>query len=142
MVILSARACLDRHQDGQWGTAANFARLHVMHEMSLAESVLQLAEDAARQQNFRVVTAIWLEIGQLAGVEMEALRFCFDAVARGTLAEGARLEIVATPGSGWCARCAASVPMQEIYAACPYCGQHPLRVTGGTEMRVRELEVA
>lgn len=113
-----------------------------MHEMSLAEGVLQLIEDAAQQQSFARVTAVWLEIGQLAGVEAEAMAFCFDAVTRGSVAEGARLEIVATPGSGWCMQCAETVPLAEVFGACPKCGRHQVRVTGGTEMRVKELEVA
>lgn len=112
-----------------------------MHEMSLAEGVLQLIEDAARREGFGRVTAVWLEIGELAGVEVEAMEFCFDAVVRGSVADGARLEIVTTPGSGWCMRCAADVPMHEKFAACPQCGEYGLRITGGTEMRVRELEV-
>lgn len=112
-----------------------------MHEMSLAEGVLQLIEDAARREQFSRVTAVWLEIGQLAGVEIEAMRFCFDAVMRDSIADGARLEIVAVPGSGWCMRCAENVPMGDALAACPQCGAVPLRVTGGTAMRVRELEV-
>ena len=64
-----------------------------MHEMSLAEGVLQLVEDGARANAATGVTAVWLEIGALAQVEVEALRFCFDAVTRGTVADGARLEI-------------------------------------------------
>lgn len=113
-----------------------------MHEMSLAEGVLQLIEDAAREQSFVRVAAVWLEIGQLAGVEPEAMRFCFDAVTRGSIAEGARLEIVATPGEGWCMQCSETVPLAERYGACPKCGRHQVQVTGGTEMRVRELEVS
>jgi hydrogenase nickel incorporation protein HypA/HybF len=112
-----------------------------MHEMSLAESVLQLIEDAARTQKFSRVATVWLEIGQLANVEVEAMRFCFDAVTRGSLAQGARLEILATPGSGWCLPCSASVALSETYAACPQCGAYQVQVTGGTQMRVKELEV-
>lgn len=112
-----------------------------MHEMSLAEGVLQLIEDAARREGFGRVTAVWLEIGELAGVEIEAMKFCFDVVVKDSIAADARLEIVTLPGSGWCAHCAAEVPMHEPLAACPQCGGMPLRVTGGTEMRVRELEV-
>lgn len=112
-----------------------------MHEMSLAEGVLQLIEDAAKRESFAQVKTIWLEIGQLSSVEPEALAFCFDAVTRGSIAEGARLEFIAVPGSGWCMACAAAVPMEELYAACPRCGGYQLQVSGGTEMRVKELEV-
>ena len=113
-----------------------------MHEMSLAEGVLQVIEDAARAQDFSRVTAVWLEIGALSGVEVEAMKFCFDAVVRDSIAECARLEIIATPGSGWCMQCSKSVPMTEVFGECPDCGSHQMQVTGGTEMRVKELEVA
>ena len=113
-----------------------------MHEMSLAEGVLQLIEDAAREQEFSKVTTVWVEIGQLSGVEVEAMKFCFDAVTRDSVANGARLEIIALPGTGWCMECAVSVPMAEVFGECPKCGGHQMQVTGGTEMRVKELEVA
>jgi hydrogenase nickel incorporation protein HypA/HybF len=113
-----------------------------MHEMSLAEGVLQLIEDSARQQEFSKVNAVWLEIGQLSGVEVEAMKFCFDAVTRGSVAQGARLEIIALPGTGWCMACAKTVAMAEVFGECPDCGGYQLQVTGGTEMRVKELEVS
>lgn len=112
-----------------------------MHEMSLAEGVLQLIEDARRRQPFARVRAVQLEIGALAGVEPEAMRFCFDAVTRGTVAEGARLEIRAAPGQGSCMGCGGTVEMQELYGDCPRCGSAQVQVTGGTELRVSELEV-
>src|SRR5512135_3124638 len=112
-----------------------------MHEMSLAESVLQIIEDSARVQNFSRVRTVTLEIGQLAAVEPEAMRFCFDAVTRGSLAEGAKLEIVETPGQGWCMECEKAVPLQEQLALCPECGGARVQVTSGNEMRVKELEV-
>ncbi|OIP14592.1 MAG: hydrogenase maturation nickel metallochaperone HypA [Comamonadaceae bacterium CG_4_9_14_3_um_filter_60_33] len=112
-----------------------------MHEMSLAEGVLQLIEDAARKDAFTKVTTVWLEIGQLSGVEPQAMTFCFDAVTRDSVAEGAKLEIIATPGQGWCMACAKTVPMTEVFGECPDCGGYQLQVTGGTEMRVKELEV-
>lgn len=112
-----------------------------MHELSLAESILETIEDAARRDGFARVSTVWLEIGQLSCVEPEALAFCFDAVTRDSIAAGARLEIIATPGSGWCERCAVTVPMDTIIAACPQCGAYHLKIMNGTEMRVKELEV-
>ena len=109
--------------------------------MSLAEGVLQLIEDAAREQQFEKVTAVWLEIGRLSGVEVEAMSFCFDVVTRDSIADGARLEVIPLPGAGWCMKCAMTVPMAEVFGECPQCGGHQLQVTGGTEMRVKELEV-
>jgi hydrogenase nickel incorporation protein HypA/HybF len=112
-----------------------------MHEMSLAEGVLQLIEDARARQAFTRVLAVHLEVGALAGVEPEALRFCFDAVTRGSVAEGARLEIASAAGSGSCMGCGETVPMAELYGDCPRCGSAQVQVTGGTGLRVSELEV-
>jgi len=42
---------------------------------------------------------------------------------------------------GWCMGCATTVPMREVFGECPHCGGHQMQVTGGTEMRLKELEV-
>lgn len=112
-----------------------------MHEMSLAEGVLQLVEETARREQACRVSRVILEIGRLAAVESEALRFCFDVVTRGGIAEGAALEIIDVPGSGWCLPCGETVPIEERFGACPKCGSHQVQPTGGTEMRVREIEI-
>ncbi len=112
-----------------------------MHEMSLAEEILQIIEDAARHQGFARVREIRLEIGQLAGVEVDALRFCLDSVLHGSLAEGARVEVEHTPGAGWCMLCGMTVPISALFDPCPRCGSHQVQPTGGTEMRVKDLLV-
>lgn len=110
-----------------------------MHEMSIAESVLGIVEETARREGFSRVKEVRLEIGQLAAVEPEALRFCFDAVVRGSVAEGARLAIDEEPGAAWCFGCSATVPLQARGDLCPRCGGAQLQVNGGTEMRVKDL---
>ncbi len=112
-----------------------------MHEMSLMEGVAQIIDEAAQANGFRRVRKVTLEIGQLALVDPEAMRFCFAAVMEDSLAEGAVLEIVDVPGSGWCTPCAASVPMSDIIAACPNCGGYQVQATGGLEMKLSSLEV-
>jgi hydrogenase nickel incorporation protein HypA/HybF len=111
-----------------------------MHEVALAENVLQIIENAARREGLRRIRAVWLEIGQLSSVEPEAMRFCFDAVVRGSIATDARLEIVVTAGGAWCMECAVQVALAELGTACPHCGGYRLRVNEGTDMRVKELE--
>jgi len=112
-----------------------------MHEMSLCESVLGILEDNARRQGFQRVKVVWLEIGALSGVEPDAMRFCFDAVVRNTLADQARLEIIEIPGEAWCMQCSKTVQVAQRFDACPECGSYQLQVTGGEEMKIKELEV-
>jgi hydrogenase nickel incorporation protein HypA/HybF len=106
-----------------------------MHEMSLCESIVGVLEEQASAQDYRRVKKVWLEVGELAGVEIEALRFGFEVVTRGTLAEGARLEIVE------CLPCARTVPAHRRFDPCPLCSGYQLQVTGGEELRIKELEV-
>ena len=113
----------------------------IMHEMSLAESVLQIIEDAAREHGYARVKAVWLEIGQLACVEHDSLRFCFDVVMRDSIAHEARLEIIEKVGQGRCKKCLVEMSMAELYEACPVCGSFEMQITGGDQMRVQELEV-
>ena len=109
--------------------------------MSLCEGILRILEEHARSQGFGRVRTVWLEIGALSGVEPEAMRFCFDAVMRDTLADRARLEIIERPGEAWCMQCADKVTVVQRFDACPVCGGLQLQVVGGDEMRIKELEV-
>lgn len=112
-----------------------------MHEMAICESIRATLEEQARLKDFSSVEMVRLEIGPLSGVEIEALRFGFDVVMRGSLAEAARLEIVETEARAWCMQCAETVGIKARYDACPFCGSHQLQVIAGEEMRIKELEV-
>ena len=112
-----------------------------MHEMALAESVIQIVEQTARANAAAAVRAVWLEIGRLSHVEPEALHFAFDVVKRNGPADCARLEIVATDGAAWCMKCSEAVTLARLGDACPRCGSYQLQVTAGDEMRVREIEI-
>ena len=112
-----------------------------MHEMSLTEGLVQLIEGESAKQGFSKVSIVRLKIGAFSHVEPEAMRFCFDAVAKNTIVEGARLEIDMVPGQAWCLDCGQAAEVKERFGACPHCGGSRLQVTGGDEMRLDELEV-
>ena len=112
-----------------------------MHEMSLAQGILEILEDAARREHAARVSSVWLELGALSAVDPQAIAFCFDAVTRGTVADGARLNIEIIPGRALCLQCGASVVIERLDDACPLCGQYQVQVADGAQMRVRELEV-
>jgi hydrogenase nickel incorporation protein HypA/HybF len=112
-----------------------------MHEMVLAEGILQIVEDAAAKQGFARVKEVRLEIGALSGVEPEALTFCLDVVFRESVAADARVELERLPGRGFCLECGQNVEIAALYDACPNCGGFQVQATGGTEMRVKDLLV-
>ncbi len=112
-----------------------------MHEMSLCEGVLQVLQENANSQGYAAVKCVWLEIGDLSGVEIEAMKFSFDVVTRGSLAENSRLEIINIPGEAWCMHCAKTVHVNQRFGQCPDCKSYQLQVTGGEELKIKELEV-
>ena len=112
-----------------------------LHEMSLCEGVLRILQEQARVQDYSRVLRVTLEIGELSCAVPESMELCFEAVTRGTLAEGATLEIVRTPGEAWCQDCQTAVPMKERISPCPHCGGFRMKVRSGDSMRVQQLEV-
>jgi hydrogenase nickel incorporation protein HypA/HybF len=112
-----------------------------MHEMSLCEGILRVIEEQAAEQHYSTVNAVWLEVGALAGVEIEALRFGFDVVMKDSIAKDARLEIIAMPGQAWCMPCMKNVEIKQRFDSCPECGGYQLQVNGGEELRIKEMEV-
>ena len=112
-----------------------------MHEMSLCMALVELIGARAQSDGFTRVRRVVLEIGALSHVEPEAMAFGFEVSTRGSVAEGAQLEIVTPPGEAWCADCDANCRIERRGDGCPTCAGHKLVVTGGEELRLRELEV-
>lgn len=112
-----------------------------MHEMALCENVIRILGREAQVHHFRRVKTVRLQIGARACVAPEAMDFCFKAVSKGTLAEGARLELIREPGAAWCMNCGETVTVAERYDPCPQCGSYELQLTGGDGLLVKDLEV-
>lgn len=112
-----------------------------MHELSLSQGMVAIIEGEAAIHDFSRVFRVRLEVGALSCLEPEALGFCFDTVTRGTLAEGATLEILTVPGRAWCQDCDVAVPISQLGAPCPRCGRYRLRIQAGDEIRIKDLEV-
>ncbi|HFE38638.1 MAG TPA: hydrogenase maturation nickel metallochaperone HypA [Gammaproteobacteria bacterium] len=112
-----------------------------MHEMSICESLISIIEEQAKQQDFSQVKVVRLEIGPLAGVEIEALRFSYDVVTRGSIAEKSKLEVITLPLNAWCMPCGETVIVQQRFDACPKCASHQVQITGGDELRIKDMEV-
>jgi hydrogenase nickel incorporation protein HypA/HybF len=112
-----------------------------MHEMSLCQGLFELMEGQQRKDGFQRVRHVVLEVGVLGHVEPEALRFAFESLAPGSLADGATLELIDVPARAWCMACSRSVDMERRGDPCPHCGGYQLIVEQGEELRLKELEV-
>lgn len=70
-----------------------------MHEVSLCESILKIIEKQAEKEGFKRVERVTLTVGERSGASTESMAFCFPFVAKGTIADGAKLDFVSTKGS-------------------------------------------
>ena len=108
-----------------------------MHELAIAESIVDAVCGAAAGRRVHRVT---VKVGALTAVVPDAMRFCFELAVEGTVADGARLEIVALPGAADCRTCGATVTLETPILLCP-CGSADLAVTAGRELRIVSMEV-
>lgn len=113
-----------------------------MHELGIAESALELALNHAKSAGATRVERIVLRVGALAGVDIDALQFAFEAILPGSPAEGANLRIETVPAVAFCPACQADfTPDNEFFLACPRCGQPSTDLKQGRELDLVRLEL-
>jgi hydrogenase nickel incorporation protein HypA/HybF len=112
-----------------------------MHEMGIANSVLDAVRSEARRFLSAHICKVGLRIGALAGVAPDSLSFCFEALVRGTEFEPLILEIEYCPRTHQCTSCGCSFLAPSEGAACPNCGSADSRFAGGDELEFAYLEV-
>ena len=112
-----------------------------MHEMALAEGILDIALDYAKQNDAKKINEIGLLIGEMSGVEIESLTFSFDMLVKGTIAEDAELKIKNVPLMGKCSKCGKEFHVEHYDFWCPECKDGVLKTISGREMQVEYLEV-
>jgi len=112
-----------------------------LHELSLTISMIEIAEEHARREDATTITSLTMEIGALSGVTPEAVEFAFEACSKGTLADGATLEILKIPALGRCRECSKECFMESLYDGCFECGSNAIDILQGQEMALTELEI-
>jgi hydrogenase nickel incorporation protein HypA/HybF len=112
-----------------------------MHEMALAQSMVDIVSEAARAERAARVRQVRVLIGPLAHVDPRALEFGFEASSRGSLAEGATLVVERGSARAYCVPCGDTFETTARDAPCPRCESHQWLLLEGEEMRVMDLEV-
>jgi hydrogenase nickel incorporation protein HypA/HybF len=114
-----------------------------MHELGIATAALDQVILRARGEGARQVARIGLRVGVLSGVDPEALRFAFEAILPGTLAEGAMLDIETVAAIAHCGHCGRDFPAAAADACglCATCEQPTTCFTAGRELEFTRLEI-
>jgi hydrogenase nickel incorporation protein HypA/HybF len=112
-----------------------------MHELAITQSMLDIVLEQAEKSGAKEVGKINLVIGEMTGFVEECVRFYFDFLSRGTLAEGATLSFTAVATKARCRACDKLFKLKEFDWVCPYCGGGELEIVAGKELFVESIEV-
>ena len=112
-----------------------------MHELSIAMSIVEIAEQNVRQANRSEVTEIELDVGKLSGVVFDALEFAMVEAVKDTVLENAKRKINCIPGKAKCNDCGCEFEVEDIYTPCPKCASFDNEVISGKELKVKSLIV-
>lgn len=109
-----------------------------MHELAITQSVVDaVCEHAAGRR----VRSVRLEVGALCAVVPDSMLFCFDLVTKGTVADGARLDLDIHPGTAHCRGCGTDFELPDPILLCR-CGSADVEVTAGRDLRILSMEVS
>lgn len=112
-----------------------------MHELTVANSVLDTVRAEMRRRPGARAVKVSLRVGEMAGLDPEALRFGFEVLVRGTDLEPLELEIEPVLRRHRCPRCREEFTVVDFSIICPVCGEVNTRAISGDELEVAYLEV-
>jgi hydrogenase nickel incorporation protein HypA/HybF len=113
-----------------------------MHELGVAHEILSLVQQHVPAADAARVTAVRVRVGDLAGIVVPSLDFCFGAIVAGTPWERARLVVERVPAQAACLDCAHVFATEAPGAGCPGCGSARVRMTAGRELHVDAVDLA
>ncbi len=112
-----------------------------MHELSIATSVLEaVSKEAERRPGARIVK-VGLRIGEVAGVDCDALSFGWEVITKDTEWDGIRLEIEHIPRRQRCTSCGHEFAASDFMTVCPKCSELMTITIAGDELDIAYLEV-
>lgn len=112
-----------------------------MHELSIAQSILDIVEKAAPKDKNAVVASVGLQVGELSGVEVDALQFALSIIKKDTILHKAELDIEVIKGEAECLQCKTVFAVPSYGTFCPRCSSYSMTILKGRELRVLNIVV-
>lgn len=112
-----------------------------MHELSIAQSILQLAEDVAKKENAKSIQSIDIEIGALSGVVMDALEFAMEITVKNTKLEDSVINYLKINGKAYCSICSFKFDTDNLLVLCPKCKGANFKIVDGKQLRIKSLTI-
>jgi hydrogenase nickel incorporation protein HypA/HybF len=111
-----------------------------MHELSIAQSIVDIVMEQMNIHNLSRVESVALRIGALRGIVVDSLNFGFDETIRETPMEGAKLVVETVPLRGTCLTCRQEFSMDDWSGDCPWCNSLTVEITSGKELEIVWIE--
>ncbi len=112
-----------------------------MHELSIAMSIVSAAEAGAKANNAVRIKKIYLQIGALSGIELDALDFAWPLATKNTMLETAEKFIEVIPAKAECLECKKEFDIQNPFDPCPHCGSYFKQYLRGKELKIKYIEI-
>ncbi len=113
-----------------------------MHEMAIAQSIVDVVEARADEHHAAHVKSVRLQVGEASGIVADSLTFSFEMLASlDPLLTGAQLLIDSVPHRAYCRACASEFSVVNFVAQCPACEGWDTQVISGTELQILEMEI-
>lgn len=110
-----------------------------MHEVMVAENLLSAILEEVQKQDTKPISAK-ISCGKLYAINDEALRFAFQAIAKGTMCEGMKLEIEHKPIQGRCKSCNETFKIEISNPRCSKCGSKDFELLPDAPLILEEIE--
>lgn len=112
-----------------------------MHELSVTESIMEIALRHASTSDAKRITNIYLVIGQLASIVDDSVQFYWDIIAKDTIAAGAALHFKRLPAKLICLDCSYQYNLDSNGFSCPNCHSDHIKVVSGEEFYMEAIDV-
>jgi len=112
-----------------------------MHELSIALALLEQVQTVAEREKADAVLRVAVTIGELCGVNPEALEMAFPVAAENTCAADAKLDVTSTPARVHCRTCGRESSPEFPMPICEACGSTDAEILGGRELMLTSVEI-
>ncbi len=112
-----------------------------MHEFSVVQSLLDLIEKNAYENNAKAVSKVIVKIGKMSGIEPHLLKIAFDTFKEKTICENAELEMIIQDVVARCEDCNKDFTVENNKFICPFCNDYNLKILDGEDMYLLQIEL-
>ncbi len=112
-----------------------------MHETGIAQSILDIAIKTAQNSGAKKINNVAVRIGKMSAIDESSLRFAFDALKTGTIAEKSNFEYMEIALTGQCEDCGTTSDLSGYFVLCPKCNSGKVKILSGNELEVAYIDV-